>query len=58
MKISLKRERQYKSNIIIGMLKSKKCNEFRPHEDVLFLKDNVWVLGKIIMKVKHLGRIG
>lgn len=29
---------------------AKKCSEFRPHEDILFLKDNVWVPGKIIKK--------
>lgn len=31
---------------------AKKCSEFRPQEDILFLKDNVWVPGKIIKKVK------
>lgn len=29
---------------------TKKCNEFIPQEDILFLKDNVWVPGKIIKK--------
>jgi len=30
---------------------TKKCDEFRPQEDILlFLKDNVWVPGKIIKK--------
>ncbi|XP_022164853.1 uncharacterized protein K02A2.6-like, partial [Myzus persicae] len=31
-------------------LHTKKCNEFIPQEDILFLKDNVWVPGKIIKK--------
>jgi len=29
---------------------TKQCNEFIPQEDILFLKDNVWVPGKIIKK--------